>query len=149
MKSLFNSAENRELIGRIEKLTSETKPLWGTMSAAQMLTHCTVSLKMAFGEIIPEHNETFLNIGRMVRARLFDTDVFTKNLATTKEFLVEDNGRFDDNKILLIAYVKRFGGVSPDSPDKSSHPYFGDLTMKEWDSLIYKHLNHHLLQFGV
>ncbi|MCE1165852.1 MAG: DUF1569 domain-containing protein [Bacteroidetes bacterium] len=149
MKSLFNSAENRELIQRIEKLTEVTKPLWGSMNSTTMLTHCTVSLKMAFGEIVPEHNETFLRIGRMVRDRLFDTDVFNKNLATTKEFLVGDNGKFDDNKILLIAYIKRFGGVNPDSSDKAPHPYFGELSMKEWDSLIYKHLNHHLLQFGV
>lgn len=148
MKSLFNSAENRELVERIEKLTENSEPLWGSMSSTQMLTHCTVSLKMAFGEIVPEHNETYLNIGRMVRGRLFDTDVFNKNLATTKEFLVEDNGRFGENKILLIAYVKRFGAVNPGTEEKNAHPYFGELTMKEWDSLIYKHLNHHLLQFG-
>ncbi|MDD5361923.1 MAG: hypothetical protein PHN88_07300 [Ignavibacteria bacterium] len=149
MKSLFNRTENQELIDRIGKLTSKTKPEWGSMTVSQMLTHCTVSLKLAFGEIIPEYNESFLIIGRMVRGKLFDTDVFNKNLATTKEFLVADNGMFEENRTLLIAYIKRFGGVDPEADLKTSHPYFGELTMKEWDSLIYKHLNHHLLQFRV
>ncbi len=149
MKSLFDRSVNLELINRIDSLSADSKPLWGSMTSSQMLMHCTVSFKLAFGEMIPELNESYLNIGRLVRDRLFDTDVFNKNLATTKEFLVEDNGKFDDNKILLTAYVKRFAGAGPEYSDCGKHPYFGQLNMQEWDSLIYKHLNHHLLQFGV
>jgi hypothetical protein len=29
------------------------------------------------------------------------------------------------------------------------HPFFGRLSGDEWGRLIYKHLDHHLRQFGV
>ncbi|WP_424351099.1 DUF1569 domain-containing protein [Lutimonas sp.] len=28
------------------------------------------------------------------------------------------------------------------------HPFFGELNREEWARLVYKHLDHHLKQFG-
>ncbi|MCA0390144.1 MAG: DUF1569 domain-containing protein [Bacteroidetes bacterium] len=28
------------------------------------------------------------------------------------------------------------------------HPYFGNLSKKQWSRLAYIHINHHLKQFG-
>ncbi len=32
---------------------------------------------------------------------------------------------------------------------KDPHPFFGNLNSEEWDTLNWKHLDHHLRQFGV
>lgn len=29
------------------------------------------------------------------------------------------------------------------------HPFFGEMTEDQWDVLLWKHLDHHLQQFGV
>jgi hypothetical protein len=57
MKNLFNEFDKLELIERINKLTPDTKPEWGKMNVSQMLEHCTVSVKLALGEISPDLNE--------------------------------------------------------------------------------------------
>ena len=40
--------------------------------------------------------------------------------------------------------MKETGVVTQDP-----HPFFGRMTGEEWDRLLWKHLDHHLRQFGV
>jgi hypothetical protein len=56
MKSVFHQTDLAELISRIEKLTPETKPLWGKMNAAKMLAHCNVTYEMIYENIHPKPN---------------------------------------------------------------------------------------------
>ena len=119
------------------------------MNAAQMLSHCTVSVKLAFNEIEPEKNEKFLEIGKMIKTKLFDSEVSSKNVPTTKEFLNTDSKNFIKNKIVFIDYLKRFYESGIDSKETGKHPYFGKLDMNEWGKLIYKHTNHHFVQFKI
>jgi len=149
MKSIFNESEKTELIERINKLNPELKPLWGIMSVSRMLTHCTVTLKLAFGEITPELNEKFLQIGKQVKNRVFETEMFSKNIPTTKEFLVPDNNDFHNNKTILIDYINKYSLTDVNDTKMAPHPYFDDMSVTEWGMLIWKHTNHHLTQFGV
>ena len=149
MKSILNESEKNQLIGRINKLTSLTKPVCGTMSVSQMLAHCTVSVRLALQEIVPEKNETLLRLGKIVKDKIFETEIFSKNLPTSKEFLVSDNKEFDKNKNTLIEYLNRYSGIDINAELKASHPHLGELTINEWGLLIWKHTNHHLTQFGV
>jgi len=149
MKSIINESDRQELISRINKIEQNTVPEWGKMNSSSMLEHCTVSLRLAFKEIEPEHNEEYLKIGRMVKGRLFDSEVFTKELPTTKEFLNCSQDKFSENKTLLIEYLEKFSQLPGDTDLMGKHPYFGELTMSEWGMLIWKHTNHHLVQFGL
>lgn len=149
MKTVFNEVDKNDLEERINKLTAASLPLWGSMNVSQMFMHCTVSIKISLGEIIPELKEEYLKIGRTVKDRVLETDLFSKNLPTSKEFLSLDGGSFDVNRDTLLDYLNRFAETDPESLKIATHPYLGDLTMKEWGILIYKHTNHHLSQFGV
>jgi len=149
MKSILTKEGLNEILMRLETLSSDRIPEWGTMNPAQMLSHCTVSIKLAFNEIEPEYNEKYLSIGKMVRSKLFDTDVFMKNVPTTKEFLDTDDVDFEKNKRIFIEYLKRFNGTGIEFEATGKHPYFGRLDMDEWGKLIYKHTNHHFVQFNV
>ena len=149
MNSVLTEEGLNNILSRIEKLSADKKPEWGTMNAAQMLSHCTVSIKLAFNEIEPEYNEKYIAIGKMVRSKLFDTDVFTKNVPTTKEFLNTDGEDYEKNKLIFIDYLNRFHGTSPSFMDTGSHPFFGKLDRSEWGQLVYKHTNHHFVQFGI
>jgi hypothetical protein len=149
MNSVLTEEGLNNILTRIEKLSADKKPEWGTMNAAQMLSHCTVSIKLAFNEMEPEYNEKYLAIGNMVRSKLFDSDVFMKNVPTTKEFLNTDGVDYEKNKRIFIDYLKRFNGTDTSYVNTGGHPYFGKLDMNEWGQLVYKHTNHHFVQFGI
>jgi hypothetical protein len=149
MKSIFNEKDRIELIERINKLTPDTIPEWGKMNSSRMLEHCTISIKLALNEFEPELNEEFLKVGRLVKDKVFETEVFGKELPTTKEFLMLENGDFDLNKKIFIDYINKFSVLNPQIELHGKHPYFGELTMKEWGMLIWKHTNHHLIQFNL
>lgn len=149
MKNLLTEDGLNNILTRLENLSSDTNPEWGSMKAAQMLSHCSVSIRLAFNEIEPEHNEKYLSIGKMVRSKLFDTDVFMKNVPTTNEFLNTDKENFGKNKMIFLEYLRRFNKASLNFENTGSHPYFGKLDMDEWGKLIYKHTNHHFVQFGI
>jgi hypothetical protein len=54
----------------------------------------------------------------------------------------------DEEKRCLVALVQRFAQTGPDGITKDPHPFFGKLTTKEWDTLQWKHLDHHMRLFG-
>lgn len=149
MKSILIKSDKDELIERINKLTAETTPDWGKMNVSQMLKHCTVSVKLALGEINPELKDEIISIGRLVKDKVFETEVFSKDLPTSKEFLVSEEGNFDICKDIFIDYINKFANSEPENIKNEPHPFLGELTMKEWGALIWKHTNHHLIQFGV
>jgi oxepin-CoA hydrolase/3-oxo-5,6-dehydrosuberyl-CoA semialdehyde dehydrogenase len=46
--------------------------------------------------------------------------------------------------------VKNFFDYFSDDPEKKTlHPAFGELNFEEWVQLHYKHVKHHLKQFGI
>jgi hypothetical protein len=148
MKSMFNINDNQEIIDRINKLTPDTNPQWGTMDVSKMLAHSTIALKIAFGEIKPQSNIFLKMVGKTFKKKIFAADSFRKNSPTGRDFIVTRTKNFDEEKPVLISYVKKFIEKSTGIITKESHPFFGRLTVEEWDSLMYKHLDHHLRQFG-
>jgi hypothetical protein len=149
MKSLFEPHVFNELITRIEKLTPGTKPLWGKMSVAQMVTHAQVPFKVAFNELKLKRGLIGILFGGIAKKKLAGPDPFQRNLPTDKNFIIRHQPEFENEKANLIAVVKKFSHGGPGDITKEPHPFFGKLTSQEWDNLMYKHLDHHLRQFGV
>ena len=56
---------------------------------------------------------------------------------------------FEQAKSELIEKVLKFSTLGPKVIANHKHPFFGEMTNEEWDLLQWKHLNHHLNQFGV
>lgn len=149
MKNLFNAAENQELIDRINKLTPDTKPLWGKMTVSQMLAHSQSPLYVAMGEKNFKGGIMALLFGKIAKKQLVKDEPFKKNLPTAPSFVVKDERNFDEEKSRLIDLVQRFGNADPEEIAARPHPFFGKLTADEWNTLQFKHLDHHLNQFGV
>jgi len=149
MKSLFTPDGNAEIIDRINKLTPSTPQVWGKMNVSQMLAHCQQPLKVAFGEVKMKQGLMGILFGKMMKKKLTGTQPFQKNLPTAKPFIIANPGEFELEKTKLIALVKKFYSEGPNALSKDPHPFFGRLTDEEWDKLSWKHLDHHLQQFGV
>ena len=56
---------------------------------------------------------------------------------------------FDAERERLVAYLRRTRELGADHFDGKESHSFGPLTRTEWSNLFYKHLDHHLTQFGV
>ena len=150
MKSLFNPSDNNEIVERINKLTSNSKALWGKMNVGQMLAHCQVPLLAAYGEVKTSRGLIGVLFGGFAKKKYITKDMpFEKNLPTDKLFVMTTPKEFEEQKSKLIPLVKRFATQKANGITKEPHPFFGKMSASEWDKLQMKHLDHHLRQFGV
>jgi len=148
MNSLFDSQTCQEIIQRIENLTVDSPRQWGKMDVAQMMAHCAFSMETAIGERNPPR--TFLGklVGRLMQGELTNDKPMGKNLPTHPQYVMVDSKDFEKEKSRLISCIKRFSENGESKVTKNPHPFFGNITPLQWSSGNYKHLNHHLRQFG-
>ena len=149
MKSLFNQNDSKEIIQRINQLKPDSKAEWGKMNVAQMLHHLQSPLKVAFGEMILKRGLMGILFGNMMRKNMAGSDEpFKKDLPTSAQFIVKDNYDFAIEKKKIISMIEHFSAKGESSIVNKKHPFFGTMTAHEWDTLQWKHLDHHLRQFG-
>ncbi len=151
MTSLFDTQSNHEIVLRIEKLTKDSIAKWGKMSVNQMIEHVVMHLKMTSGEIKVTRSFTGRIFGLIFKnIFLYKNNVIGKNLPTHEKLIPEGNPDFNLMKKDLINSVSKFSILGANNIGKDSqHYFFGKLSDKEWDILMWKHLDHHLRQFGV
>jgi hypothetical protein len=72
-----------------------------------------------------------------------------RNSPTIKAILVADERDLDKERQRLCALIDRFAAAGPAGCTTHPHSFFGRLTPDEWSMWMYKHVDHHLRQFGV
>ncbi len=149
MESVFDPQGNQKIVARIEKLTPITLSQWGKMTVSQMMEHCQQPIKVAYGTLNLKSNWMSFLFGKMMKKKLLESKPFAHNMPTVKQFRIEHEPDFDTAKKELISLVTIFADKGHASIKNTKHPFFGEMTMEEWDLLQWKHLDHHLKQFGV
>lgn len=150
-KSLHREVDVEEIFRRIDHLSKDAKAAWGKMNASQMLEHCSLILKIATQEICIENsNFLILTVGAAAK---FELEIFNSgiphNMPTFKKVIVNFECDFEISKQHLIQSVRDYLQVYRNQQLPPSHPLFGEITVENWGFLEYKHLDHHLKQFGV
>ena len=149
MKNLYEPATSREIKDRIAQLQTGSPAQWGKMNVAQSVAHCAASMEWAVGDRIPPKMFFPSLIGRAIKGKVFaDDKPFRRNTPTAPELLVPDQRELNLERKRLLTLIDRFV-AGPAACTKHSHSFFGKLTPDEWAILTYKHLDHHLRQFGV
>jgi hypothetical protein len=74
---------------------------------------------------------------------------YKKNSQTAPEFLVKADKDFNKEKQRLINYINKTQQLGENYFEGKESHSFGKLTSVEWNNMFYKHLDHHLTQFGV
>jgi len=69
-------------------------------------------------------------------------------LSTDEIFIFADARDFERERAALKAQIQRFVEVARAGKLHSSHPFFGPMTRDDWDCIQWKHVDHHLRQFG-
>ncbi len=147
MSSIFEKSGNDEIISRINKLTPESKAVWGKMTVDQMFKHTNEAIKVAFSENDIKVNFLMKFLGKMLKKKVFNSE-FGKNSPTAKEFIFTDKYDFETSKKELIKNFIRFA-EGHQSIKLTQHPFWGKMNHEDWNKLMWKHLDHHLKQFGV
>lgn len=147
MKSLFEPSSKEEIISRIAKLSGQHVPLWGKMSVSQMLHHCQFPLKLAIKNDPKGSKPNFL-ARLFFKKMMYNDRLWRKNLPTVPKFKVVEDKDFNSEKKLLLELIEEFSSKS-DKINWNPHPMFGKFSPEQWGKIQYKHLDHHLRQFGV
>jgi len=138
------------VINRINTLSPETKANWGKMDASQMLAHCNVTYEMVYDDIHPKPNAfTKFILKTFVKKQVVSDKPYSKNGKTAPQFLIKEAKDFDIEKQRLIAYINKTKDLGESHFEGKESHSFGNLNTQEWNTMFYKHLDHHLNQFGV
>ena len=149
MSSIYNKTDNDSIISRINQLNSDTKALWGKMTVSQMLRHCKLASDIAFGNQNLKINFIMKLLGKMLKKKVFYGGDMGKNSPTAKEFIITEQPDFETVKNEMVANFKRFADEGTSCIKTLNHPFWGKMTYEDWDALMWKHIDHHLRQFGV
>jgi hypothetical protein len=150
MKNLFDVALANQVKQRIDGLRIDSERQWGKMSVAQTIAHCASGLAMALGEIRPPRALMGRLLGFAIKPKVVGNDEeLRRNSPTADELVVSGERNLDAERVRLCTLIDRFVSGGPSVCTTHPHPFFGPLTPAEWAVLMYKHLDHHLRQFGV
>ena len=79
---------------------------------------------------------------------MVDTTPYKQNLPTAPSFVVKDEPDFDTHKQALIDNILKVCDMGAAAFENKAQVTLGPLTSTEWSNMLYKHLDHHLRQFG-
>ena len=148
MRSLFTAADRESLLHRLHALAPDAQRQWGTMAPAQMLRHCAIALEAGTGDRPTKQ----LFIGKLLmplfKKKLLAGSGFKRNSPTDPSFIVKEDCDFTAERTRLATLIDRFVQRGPANAATQTHAFFGKLTGEQWGELMYKHIDHHLTQFG-
>lgn len=72
---------------------------------------------------------------------------FPRGVPTAPELKDTEVGEWETDRAALLAAVERFAARAEEK-EWPEHPAFGALSRRAWGVLAYRHLDHHLRQFG-
>lgn len=148
MKNLFEVSSAAEIKKRIELLRPDSESQWGAMKVAQMLAHCSAWMELAAGLKSPPRSFVGRIFGKMAKKSVLGEEPIRRNMPTDKNLLIQDERNFAAEQQRLLEWVDRFAKGGPEQCTTHPHSFFGSMTPMEWAALGYKHLDHHLKQFG-
>ncbi len=150
MKDLFEAATANEVRERIGRLCATSQRQWGKMNAPQAMAHCSTAMEWAVGDKVDSRMFLGRGVGPLVKSQLLkDEKPMGRNAPTAKSLVVADERDLGKECARLSALIERFSAGGPQSCTKNPHTFFGQMKPEEWAQLMYKHVDHHLRQFGV
>jgi hypothetical protein len=147
MKTIWDPSLRSELLSRFEKLTTDRRPAWGSMTAGQMIAHVADPMKAALGEMTVAMKPGLFS-NPIVRHFIIYWSPWPKGAPTAPEFLHSHPEDLEAGLAALRETLERFVAARKDASRKP-HPAFGLLSGRAWGRLMYRHLDHHLRQFKI
>jgi hypothetical protein len=146
-RSLSNARAREALLDRLARLSPEARARWGKMTAPQMLAHLVDWMLMAEGKLKTAPKLRPLRYTPIKQLAIYWLP-FPKGVPTAPELVGRPPLEWAIEQEAMRQHVESFAHLASKSvwPD---HPAFGKLTPQAWCVLGYRHMDHHLRQFGV
>jgi hypothetical protein len=148
VKTLHHAPDCDVILRRIGALSADAPRQWGTMSAGAMVAHLCAAAEMALGDLATRPKAFRAFQWFPIKHLALYVLPIPKGAPTARELVVADAGDFEAARNPMVGLVGRMAARPVDAPGPA-HPLFGTLTSQEWGALAYKHMDHHLRQFGV
>jgi hypothetical protein len=145
-RSLFEAAARADVTRRMRSIDPTRAPLWGKMNAGRMLSHVNAALAMAVGDLAtqPKKSPIANPLGRWLLIYVLP---WPKGTPTAPELLNTEVGSWSEDLDRFQTLLERFGGMQRET-SWPRHPAFGQMSARQWGNLEYRHVDHHLRQFG-
>jgi Protein of unknown function (DUF1569) len=151
MKTLANSKDTAEIIRRLASVGPASGRQWGTMTVSQMICHLSDAFRVALGDTTAKPIKNRYNGPLMRWLAIWLPLPWPHGVPTVPECDAKIGGtppaELERDKGELLALLQRFTAQS-NVVARRAHPFFGDLTEKEWMRWGYLHMDHHLRQFS-
>ena len=147
MRTIWSAPDRRQLQDRLARLKPDAQRRWGSMTAPQTVAHLADAARMALGELPCRTKRLPIRYFPLKQLIVYWLP-FPKGAPTAPELVSRGPLPWGTEVAELNALVERLGGEPADRA-WPEHPAFGRLSRRAWGVLIYRHMDHHLRQFGV
>ena len=148
--SIYLASTTAELTRRIDQLNPQSQAIWGKMNVGQMLSHCAVPYEQILGTNTAQPPLFMRIILKLFLKNSMVNEVpYKQNLPTAPSFIRTEQFDVDKEKERLINLIKTIQEMGAEKLAATPSLSLGMLSANEWNNLLYKHIDHHLQQFGV
>ena len=146
MPTLRDESVRRRMAARLERVTPDAKAQWGTLDAPRMICHLLDSLDSGLGAFpAPPSGPRVLRHFPLKQLALYVVP-FPKGAKAPRELFTAAPGDFEADRRGVVERMERMAAAP--RGHGPVHFIFGPLTNEEWNALHWKHMDHHLKQFG-
>lgn len=146
MPSLRNERARQGLAERLRRVTPDAKPQWGSLDAPRMMGHLYDSLAAGLGGLdVPRRGPAAFRHFPLKHLAIYVVPM-PKNAKAPRELLARTPGNFEEERRHLLEGMERMAAM-PEGPGPE-HFLLGALSYDQWSRLNWKHIDHHLRQFG-
>jgi len=146
VKSIWQDEARRELSDRVGAVAPDRRAAWGRFSAPTMMCHLADSLKMAMGDLKVAPKRLPIRYPPLKQLIIYVAP-FPKGAPTAPELLARQPREWAHDVSDVQDLLARAGSART-TEAWPEHPAFGRLSKRAWGVLIYRHMDHHLKQFG-
>ncbi len=134
---------------RIQRLGPDASPKWGRMTAPQMVCHLNDSFRVGMGEKYASPASNFLQRTLLKWIALRAPVKWPPGVPTRPEIELGRGGtppaEWESDRAQLLSLMDAFA----ERKTFGVHPTFGKMSESDWLTWGYRHVDHHLRQFGV
>jgi hypothetical protein len=148
MRSLWDADARAEIAARVERLSPTSARLWGHMTIGEMLSHVGRVQRVPLGDLAPGRVPGICRFRPLAYALIHWIPWPKGRIQSPPGAVAAPSASFEEDRTAVLELIRRFAEKDPRG-GWPPHPLFGPLTGRDWGVFSYRHLDHHLRQFGV
>jgi DinB family protein len=153
MRTVADEQILSSLVERLQRLRPDTPRHWGTLTAGEMLCHLGDAHESVLGIRVPPGPAASGIPRPIVKWVVLYTPMRWPKGAKTRPGVnpkIDGTrpGDFERDRARAIESLKRLA-VAPPSTLSRHHFLFGPMSARDWHRWAYRHVSHHLRQFGL